>query len=727
MAVELATAYISLVPSTKGVRKAIAEEFGQGAEDAVDEAGKAGEGAGGAFATGFGAKAKLALVGAGVAIGGLLVKGTMDAIDRQASNAELAASLGLDEATAARVGQVAGDVWANNFGENIGQVNDAIAAISTNLTNVGDIQSGDLQSLSQDALTLSGVLGEDVGRAVRGVGQLLRTGLVNDSTEAFDLVTATAQRLPKEMRGELIDSIEEYSNQFATFGVTGRDAMDLVIAGVEGGARGVDGVMDSIKEFGLNITAGTKPAENALKELGLNIEDMQALIDQDQGATAFSKVARALSGLSSESDKARLYADLLGGTFEQVGNLGLERMSDFEGVLGDISGSTQDAADTLAGSFSQRLEQLKRKGFDALIKAGEKVLPVLEEVVGGVEAFIAAFQANDGDVTSAGFAGFMEKFANLLRDIEPTIRAVIGAIIDFGREVITFFSENQAALVAVGILITGVVVGAFIAWAVAAGTAAIATLALIWPFLLVGVAIAAIAAALIWAYENWDGFRAAVDAVAGFLTDTLWPALKVIADFIIEDLIPAVADIVGWLAGSLADNISNIADLFADLWGAGVELKDQLVDAFNAIVDFVTELPGRLLDAGKGMWDFITQPFEDAMNAIRNLWNDTVGGFSVTLPEWMGTFLPGAGGKGFTIPKLHGGGMVPGRAGEDVLILAQAGEQVISAADVRAMRAVEPADGTAGRGGINIGVLNTQPRPLLEQFIELQHLMPAAA
>ncbi len=119
------------------------------------------------------------------------------------------------------------------------------------------------------------------------------------------------------------------------------------------------------------------------------------------------------------------------------------------------------------------------------------------------------------------------------------------------------------------------------------------------------------------------------------------------------------------VAQTFAENISNIASLFSDLWNAGVEMKDQLVDAFNAIVDFVEELPGRLLDAGKGMWDFITQPFEDAMNSIRKLWNDTVGGFSVTLPSW----FPIGAGEGFTVPKLHTGGTVPGPPGEEVLAL----------------------------------------------------------
>lgn len=714
----MASAYVSLVPSATGFRKAIDKELG----GVGDQVSATGEDAGTRFGAGFGSKAALALGGVGLAIGGALVKGTMDAIDRQAANAQLVASLGLDDATAAKVGEVAGDVWANNFGENIGQVNEAIAAISTNLGDLSLMEGSDIQELAEQALTLSTILGEDVSRAARGVGQLIANGLVKDSTLGFDLIAAAAQRLPQEMRGELIDTVEEYSSSFEELGLTGEQAISAITRSVSAGARNTDLAADALKEFSIRSIDGSDLTIDAYKRLGFNAEQMMQTIANGgpAAAQATSDIIRAVAGVGDQVLQEQLGVALFGTQFEDLGVDAVAALDPLAGSLDNIEGATGRAADALGDTFSARLEALKRKGFDALIKVGERLLPFLEQVVAGVESFIDVVFRGEGTTGASGFVGLMEELgAIVLTDVVPAFRQMV----DIGRQIVEFFANNQTALAAVAAVIGVVVVGAFIAWAVSAAAAAVATLAAIAPFILMAAAVAATAAAVIWAYQNWDWFRAAVDAVAGFLKDTLWPILKTVASFIIDELVPAVAEIVGWLANQLADNISNIAGLFSDLWNAGIEMKDQLVAAFNAVVDFVTELPGRLLDAGAGMWDFLTQPFEDAMNSIRSLWNDTVGGFSVTLPDWM----PFGGGQGFTIPKLHSGGIVPGRTGSETLALLQAGELVISAADTRALMAVDAAPGGDGGRAPLVGTLVTDPgRPLLEQLVELQHLMPAA-
>jgi len=718
MAIELASAYVSLVPSATGFRKVIDKELGQ----VGDDVSATGEDAGQRFGAGFGSKAALALGGVGLAIGGALVKGTMDAIDRQGANAQLAASLGLDDATAAKVGEVAGDVWANNFGENIGQVNEAITAISTNLGDLSLMDSTDIQGMAEQALTLSNILGEDVSRAARGVGQLIANDLVSDSTSGFDLIAAAAQKLPQEMRGELIDTIEEYASSFDELGITGEQAISAITRSVGAGARNTDLAADALKEFSIRAIDGSDLTIDAYKRLGRNAEEtMQTIANGGpEAAQATSEIIQALAGVGDQVLQEQLGVALFGTQFEDLGIDAVAALDPMIGTLDNIEGSTQRAADAVGGTFSGRLELLKRKGIDLLIRAGEKLLPFLERVITGVEAFIAVVFEGEGTTGASGFVGLMEELgAIVLNDVVPAFEQVV----DIGRQIVDFFANNQAALIAVAAVIGVVVVGAFIAWAVSAAAAAVATLAALAPFILMAAAVAATAAAVIWAYQNWDWFRAAVDAVAGFLKDTLWPILKTVASFIIDELVPAVAEIVGWLKDKLADNISNIASLFSDLWNAGIELKDQLVAAFDAIVDFVTELPGRLMDAGKGLWDFITQPFEDAMNSIRSLWNDTVGGFSVTLPDW----FPIGGGSGFTIPKLHSGGIVPGRSGSETLALLQAGELVISAADTRAMMAVDPApEGAGGRTPLIGTLVSDNRRPLLEELVELQHLLPAA-
>lgn len=83
-------------------------------------------------------------------------------------------------------------------------------------------------------------------------------------------------------------------------------------------------------------------------------------------------------------------------------------------------------------------------------------------------------------------------------------------------------------------------------------------------------------------------------------------------------------------------------------------------------------IPGKIKAGFARVKDFLLAPFRIAFNAIRSLWNSTIGGKGITIPSW----VPGIGGRSFTIPRMHRGGVVPGRIGEETLILARAGETV---------------------------------------------------
>lgn len=92
---------------------------------------------------------------------------------------------------------------------------------------------------------------------------------------------------------------------------------------------------------------------------------------------------------------------------------------------------------------------------------------------------------------------------------------------------------------------------------------------------------------------------------------------------------------------------------------------------FKGFPDMLAGISGRLVDV-------ITWPFRTSFNQVARLWNDTVGRLSFEVPSW----VPGMGGKGFSMPRLptfHQGGVVPGNPGQAVPIMAMAGETVVPA------------------------------------------------
>jgi hypothetical protein len=114
-------------------------------------------------------------------------------------------------------------------------------------------------------------------------------------------------------------------------------------------------------------------------------------------------------------------------------------------------------------------------------------------------------------------------------------------------------------------------------------------------------------------------------------------------------------------------------------WGfvknAATSAKDWVGARVGDILGFFGSIPGKIGSFFSGLADTIKAPFVTAFGAIKSLWNSTAGGFGFSVPGW----LPGIGGKSFHIPKMHGGGLVPGAPGQEVLRILQAGERVTAA------------------------------------------------
>ncbi|MBP6136582.1 phage tail protein [Candidatus Microthrix sp.] len=159
---------------------------------------------------------------------------------------------------------------------------------------------------------------------------------------------------------------------------------------------------------------------------------------------------------------------------------------------------------------------------------------------------------NDGSM--AGVQASNESKASLATLKETITKALypaFAAVLPIITSVATWLGENLPTAIAwakdhIGIVagaIAVVLVPAFVAWAVAAGTAAVATLTAAAPFIAVGAAIAAVAAGLIYAYTHFEAFRSIVDGVVAWFRDVAWPVMQTVWDGIVA-VIQAAIDII---------------------------------------------------------------------------------------------------------------------------------------------------------------------------------------
>lgn len=167
------------------------------------------------------------------------------------------------------------------------------------------------------------------------------------------------------------------------------------------------------------------------------------------------------------------------------------------------------------------------------------------------------------------------------------------------------------------------------------------------------------------------GFQTAATTAQAAATGTATGAQWSLNAALAANPIGAVVVAIGLLVGAFVLAYKNSETFRNIVKGA----FDVVKGAAEGLWNFFKDLPGKLLGIGTAVKDAILWPYKTAFNAIAKLWNNTVGRLSFEIPSW----VPGMGGKGFSMPQLpefHTGGIVPGPRGAEVPIMAMAGERV---------------------------------------------------
>jgi phage-related minor tail protein len=452
------------------------------------------------FGRNFALAAAAGIAAAGAAVG-LALAGAMDV---QASRSLLQAQLGLTAEESERAGRLAGQLWQGAYGESLDEVNTALRGVATNIGDLGSFSDEALTGMGAKALDLAKIMGEDVGRVTRGVGQLMRNGLAPDATTAFDLITAAAQRLPAEMQGELLDTVEEYGSDLSQLGLTGEQAFGALSAAVGAGARNVDLAADGFRELSIRAIDGSKTSADGFAMLGLNAEEMQRKFAAGgpTAAAATSEVIRALAGMNDAALQEQAGVALFGTKFEELGIAAITAMDPATSALTDFSGAADRAGAALNDNAATNIETFKRTLMGTFVDVlGGMVLPA-----------VFAFTGVLVDTLGPGLAWLSQLF----RDNHAWLIPLLIAVGSFAGVLLV----THGAIALYGAITT--------AWAARVGIATAAqwlwnTALMANPILLVVAVLVALGAALVWAYNNVDGFRAVVDqAWAGLQAAGAW-------------------------------------------------------------------------------------------------------------------------------------------------------------------------------------------------------------
>ncbi|MFI6861790.1 hypothetical protein ACIBKZ_18140 [Streptomyces sp. NPDC050421] len=583
----------------------------------------------------------------GAGIGAALGVGVATAINMDGANAKLANQLNLNEAEAARIGQVTGAVFADGFTPSVDEAAIALRGVATSMVDVGDTSSTELQKLTTQAQVLSDTFEFDLSQATQAAGSLMKSGLAANGTEAFDLITSAAQKLPQEMAGELPLLITEYAGFFDELGVTGPQMMGALTEAAKNPLFEIDKLGDAVKEFNLRIV-DTKAMKDPLKELGLSVTDIQAKVNAGKGTQAFDEIVVALSKVKNQTDATRISAALMGGPGEDAKTslLGLGKAGGFAAMgMDDAAGSTQKMVERVEGTASQKIAKFKNTAVTKLAEVGAAFLsfgmahqgavtPLLY-ALGGLAAVIMAVSV--AQKVYATYSAIATVATNVMNS--STWRAIAGwtrmmavgvmsmlriAATSVVSAATTAAAWVGSALVGIGTWIAAVIRAAVTAAAqfllmAARAVAWAAVMAAQWLIAMgpIGWVIAAVIALVVAIVANWDRIKAVTSAVWNWL----WGKIKSIAGSILGFFLK-------W----------NLVAIFLRHWD---RIKNGVILKAASLMSYVANLPGRIV---KGIGNLGSLLYGKGMDVVRGLWNGikSMGSWlKSTLTGWAKNLIPG--------------------------------------------------------------------------------------
>lgn len=589
----------------------------------------------------------------------------------QTATNQVAASTGAAGKELEGLRDVMEDVYAANYGDSVADVGDAVAMVNRNMANLD--QNG-LTAATEGALALRDAFEYDVAESTRAA-EAIRKNFGSSAEEAFSLIAAGAQN-GLDYSGELIDTINEYSSQFAKLGFDADGMFNILQAGADGTAWNLDKVGDAIKEFSIRAIDGSNSTVEAFTSLGYNAENIMATFAAGgEGANkAFFDVINTLMAVDDQVERDALGVALFGTMWEDLGTEAMEAMAgasqaayDTEGALEKINQVKYNDLDSAIQGIGRQMEVALLPAADAVYQSLMDSMPEITEAMEEVSPVIAEIAGDFADWAGGAISEGLPVLVDGIKDFADWA----GKAYEKAKPFLNFLWEHKGTVLAIaaGLRLLGPAIGAvttamnafrtektFMALLQSYGKITQVTnafkafgSALMGPL---GIIIA-VAAAIALLYKNWDTVKAWL-VNFGNTVNQIWTNFSNMVGNAITAIgqkfpllgaylqgwwesIQAAVDNVKAIFQNIIDFISNV---FSGNWSA----------AWQNIVNIFGNLFGMIVNLAKA-------PINGVISAI-NWVLSKINSISVTIPDW----VPGVGGKtlGFnipTIPQLAEGGV----------------------------------------------------------------------
>ena len=554
--------------------------------------------------------------------------------DSQNAFQQFAAATGTATDEMGKYKDMINNVYKDNFGESINDVAEAMATVNQNMSYLDDSA---LQRCTEYAYTLSDTFGYDVAESTRAADTLIKNYGVS-AREALNLITQGAQS-GMDYSGEMIDSINEYSVQFKKLGLDAEDMFSIFANGAQNGAFNLDKVGDAVKEFSIRAIDGSDTTKQGFEALGMDAAKMAEKFGAggDTAKEAFNEVIKGLASMDDPVAQSTAGVNLFGTMWEDLGPQVITSMSTASDAIDKSRESVEELAnvkyDTLSGALGGLWRTIQ---VDVLQPIGNQLIPYVTKGINAIQKFTDKWNKL-GPATQKTIV----KFAAVAAAAGPVL-------LGFGK-----VSTGIGTLVSD----TGKIGSVLKKLTGASGFSGLAKV-MTGPF---GIAAAAVAATALLIYKNWDRIAPILQKIGDRFVE-FWQTVKPQLEPFIE-FVEKIASYLKETFGPVVEEIFNFAGEFIvgtfDTIGVAI---DALLTMFEGIISF---LSGVFKTDWESVWngckEFVGTAFSGLadmvkvpINAVISIVNGAISKINsihFTVPEW----VPGIGGKGWeglNIPQI---------------------------------------------------------------------------
>lgn len=564
----------------------------------------------------------------GLLVGGLAAAGAAasvalgSAISGEAAADKLAAQLGATQQESAKIGKVAGKLYADAYGDSLGGVNSAVGAVMTSIEGMDRASSRRLENVTKKALDFAAVFEIDVNRAAQVAGQAISTGLASNATEAFDLITTASQRVPANLREDVLDAADEYGQFFSSLGFNGQQAFAMLVDGSAKGMYGIDKLGDSVKEFTIRSTDMSTTSKDAYKTLGLDARSMADAILRggDDAQSATQRIVEGLLSLPAGAKQANAAIALFGTPLEDLNTSEipafLQSLQGGSKAMDGFGGSSKRMGDTFNDNAANNIEAFKRQVSTTFVDLiGGRALPIVNDTV-------SSLRDNFGPALQ-GIADTGSAVVGFFREHETAAKVLLGTI-----TALVVVTQAHAGVMAVQ------AAGGMVAWLTQ--TKIITSVTKVWtavnwalnasilanPVVLIVAGIVALGVALVVAYKKSETFRKIVNGAF----DKVVGAGKKVGHFFTDTLPGAVGKAIGWVKSNWPTILAILTGPFGLAVLAITKNWDKIEAGGRRVIGFIKSIPGRITgaigDLGKLLVNAGSDVIEGLWNGLKDRWED---------------------------------------------------------------------------------------------------------